>query len=238
MGYALVEVFEVWEYKVTCLDKDTGSGGLFAGYVDMFLKLKQESSGYPAWVPTEDDKDRNIKEYRRAEGIVLDKASIFKNAGQRTLAINSMWEKFAQNGNKTQTTIVNSAKGFYELLTSPGTEVTNLIFPNEEMVWFSWKYAKDNIASGKSVNVAVAAYVTTQARLKLYDYLNKLGESVLYCDTNIVVYVQKTAELPKIPIRDCVGDRTNELEEYGPNSYIDEFVSQGPKNYAFFVFAL
>jgi hypothetical protein len=86
MGYAFVEVFEFGEYKVTCLDKHTGSGGLFSGYVDMFLKLKQESSGYPAWVQIENDKDRYIEEYRRAEGIVLDKASIFKNAGQRTLA--------------------------------------------------------------------------------------------------------------------------------------------------------
>jgi len=41
-----------------------------------------------------------------------------------------MWGKWAQNQNKTQTTIVNSEKEFYKLLTSPGTEVTNLIFPN------------------------------------------------------------------------------------------------------------
>jgi hypothetical protein len=96
----------------------------------MFLKLKQESSGYKAWVQTEDNKDKYTEEYRRAEGIVLDKASIFKNAGQRTLAklkLNSMWGNFAQNSNKTQTTIVDSAKEFYELLTSPGTEVRNLI---------------------------------------------------------------------------------------------------------------
>jgi hypothetical protein len=93
MGYALVEVFEFWEYKVTCLDKDTSSGGLFAGYVHIFLKLKQESSDYPAWVQTEDEKDRYIEEYRCAEGIVLNKASVIKNAGQRTLAklkLNSM----------------------------------------------------------------------------------------------------------------------------------------------------
>jgi hypothetical protein len=43
MGYALVEVFEFWEYDVTCLDKDTSSGGLFAGYVDIFLKLKEDT---------------------------------------------------------------------------------------------------------------------------------------------------------------------------------------------------
>jgi hypothetical protein len=187
MGYDVKDVYEFWEYKVTCFDKDTNSGGLFAEYVNMFLKLKQESSGYPSWVQSEEDKDRYIEDYRRAEGIALDKASISKNAGQRTLAklkLNSMWGKWAQNQNKTQTTIVNSEKEFYELLTSPGTEVTNLIFPNEEVAWVSWKYSEDNVTTGKNVNVAVAAYVTTQARLKLYGYLSKFGKSVLCCDTD------------------------------------------------------
>jgi hypothetical protein len=50
----------------------------------MFLKLKQESSGYPSWVRSEDDKDKYIKDYRRAKGIDLDQASI--NAG------NVLWQ--------------------------------------------------------------------------------------------------------------------------------------------------
>jgi hypothetical protein len=90
-----------------------------------------------------------------------------------------MWGKWAQNQNKIQTTIVHSEKEFYELLTSPGTEVTNLIFPNDDMAWVSWKYSEENVAAGKNVNLAVAAYITTHARLKLYEYLSKLGESVL-----------------------------------------------------------
>jgi len=108
-----------------------------------------------------------------------------------------MWGKWAQNQSKTQTTIVNSEKEFYELLTSPGIEVTNLIFPNEEVAWVSWKYSEDNVTTGKNVNVSVAAYVTTQARLKLYGYLSKLGKSVLYSDTDSVIYVQKVNEPPK-----------------------------------------
>jgi len=62
----------------------------------MFLKLKQKTTGYPSWVQNEDDKDRYIEDYRRAEGIALDKASVTKIAGQRTLAKlkwNSMWSK-------------------------------------------------------------------------------------------------------------------------------------------------
>ena len=66
-----------------CFDKFSNSGGLFAEYINMFLKLKQESSGYTSWVQSEADKDRYIEEYRRAEGIALDKASISENAGQR-----------------------------------------------------------------------------------------------------------------------------------------------------------
>jgi hypothetical protein len=38
-----------------------------------------------------------------------------------------MWFKWAQNQNKTQTTIVESTKDSYELLTSPGIEVCYLI---------------------------------------------------------------------------------------------------------------
>ena len=42
MGYDRKDVYEFWEYKVTCFDKETNSGGLYAEYVNMFLKLKQE----------------------------------------------------------------------------------------------------------------------------------------------------------------------------------------------------
>jgi hypothetical protein len=55
-GYVVKDVFEFWEESLTCFDKDSKSGGLFAEYVDMFLKLKQESSGYPSWVQSEADK--------------------------------------------------------------------------------------------------------------------------------------------------------------------------------------
>ena len=37
------------------------------------------------------------------------------------------------------------------------------------------KLLEDNIAAGKNVNVAVAANVTTEVGLKLYEYLSELG---------------------------------------------------------------
>jgi len=66
MGYGLVDVFEFLEYSET-YDRGTNSGGHFAEYVNMFLKLKRESSGHPSCVGSEEDRDRCTEDYRRAE---------------------------------------------------------------------------------------------------------------------------------------------------------------------------
>ena len=94
IGYGLMNVFEFWEYEITCIDRGTNPGRLFTEYVNMFQKLQQESSGYPSQVQSEADKEKYIEDYRRAEALALDKASISKTSGQRTLAklkLNSMW---------------------------------------------------------------------------------------------------------------------------------------------------
>ena len=59
-GYKLVEVHEVYEYQVTQYDPQTGTGGLFVQYIDTFLKLEAEASGYPSWVQSPADEDRYI----------------------------------------------------------------------------------------------------------------------------------------------------------------------------------
>ena len=35
MGYILVNAIEFWEYEVTCFDRGTNSGGIFAEYVNV-----------------------------------------------------------------------------------------------------------------------------------------------------------------------------------------------------------
>jgi DNA replication initiation complex subunit (GINS family) len=66
-----------------------------------------------------------------------------------------VWGKWVQN--QIQTTLITSEKKFYELLTSPCTEVTNFILPNNDVAWVSWKYNEENVSTGKYVKVAVAA---------------------------------------------------------------------------------
>jgi len=101
------------------------------------------------------------------------------------------------------------------------------------VAWVSWKYCEDNVASGKNVNVAFAAYVTTQARVELDDYLSKLGQFVLYCDTDCVFYVQNVDEPPKVTTVDYLSDLTDGLEEFDSGSFIDQGVSGDRKSMGF-----
>ena len=72
-GYELVEVHEIYEYRVTQYDPQTCTGGLFVQYIDTFLKVKAEASRYPSWVQGPADEDRYISEFAASEGIQLDK---------------------------------------------------------------------------------------------------------------------------------------------------------------------
>jgi hypothetical protein len=75
-GYEVVEVHEVYEYQVTRYDPQTGDGGLFAQYINTFLKLKAEASGYPNLVQCPAGEDRYISEFHASEGILLDRDNI------------------------------------------------------------------------------------------------------------------------------------------------------------------
>ena len=52
-----------------------------ADYVDLFLKIKQEASGFLEWVKTEDDQDHHVDLYFEKENIKLDKTKIKFNFG-------------------------------------------------------------------------------------------------------------------------------------------------------------
>ena len=71
-GYDFVEVHEVYEYQKSQYDPQMGN----AQYIDTFLNLKAEASGYPNRVQCPKDEDRDISEFNKSEGIQLDKDAI------------------------------------------------------------------------------------------------------------------------------------------------------------------
>ena len=80
-GYTLIKIHEVWNFPT-----EQRQTGLFANYVDTWLKLKQESAGWPSWCQTLEQKREYILRYQEREGIRLDIASIAKNPGRKATA--------------------------------------------------------------------------------------------------------------------------------------------------------
>jgi len=72
-GYNILEIQELYQYEVTQYNPDTSKGGLFVEYINPFLKLKAEASGYPSWARTPDDEDLYIRKFYQSEGIQLDR---------------------------------------------------------------------------------------------------------------------------------------------------------------------
>jgi hypothetical protein len=84
-GYKILEIQEVYQYEVTQYNPGTGDGGLFVEYINTFLKLKAEASGYPSWVRSPADEDQCMRQFYESEGIHLNKDSIRYNASNRGL---------------------------------------------------------------------------------------------------------------------------------------------------------
>ena len=49
LGYEITHIYEIWHFnEVEQYDPTTKTGGLFTDYINTFLKIKQEASGWPA----------------------------------------------------------------------------------------------------------------------------------------------------------------------------------------------
>ncbi|GBN16734.1 hypothetical protein AVEN_256211-1 [Araneus ventricosus] len=78
-GYKISEIYEVYHFSHS-------SDTLFKSYIDTFLKIKQESSGWPQNCHTEEEKAAYVREYEEKEGVKLDPQNISKNPGRRQVA--------------------------------------------------------------------------------------------------------------------------------------------------------
>lgn len=234
-GYELLEVYEIWKYNTTQFDKSAGVQGLFSELIDKFLKIKTEASGWPRDCVTEAERLTFIEKFLDREDIRLEFQCIVKNPGLRSLAkliLNSFWGKFGQRENLPKTTIVKETSHYQKLINDPSIDIINIEEINHETLVVNWSVKEEAEESLSTVNVAIASFVTAQARIKLYSYLDHLGSRVLYYDTDSVIYVAKEGDW-EVPTGCFLGDMTDELAVHGEGSYITEFASGGPKNYSF-----
>lgn len=236
-SYTIMKIYEAWEYEIIQLDADSQNEGLFAGYIDTFLKIKTEASGYPSWCNSADTRKQYIKDYYDHEGIQLEESKIAKNEGYRSLAkllLNSLWGRLGMRQDKEKKVFVKHKNHLLNLMTNPSLEINSFSELSQDALLVTYKMREECTQTQPNVNVVLAAYTTAQARMHLYAYLDKLQERCLYYDTDSVIYTCKDDE-NILSLGDHLGELTDELAAFGENSFISEAVFTAEKSYAFIV---
>ena len=218
-GYKVIRTYEVWHF-----DKSTDD--LFKGYIRRFMKIKLESSKYDFKTK---GGEANFK-FKIKKSLNIDNEKFEFNAGLRSiskLCLNSLWGKFGQRSNMSQTKYLTEVSEFYEILLDNKLDNINFQFINDDMVQMSYNFKDQFVDNSKNTNVYIACFTTSHARLMLYNKLDYLKEKVLYFDTDSIIYANDGTK--NIETGDMLGDMTDEISGKG----IGSFVSTGPKSYSF-----
>ena len=190
------------------------------------MKIKLESSKYDFKTKEEES---NFK-LKINKSLDIDIETFEFNAGLRSiskLCLNSLWGKFGQRSNMSQTKYVTEVSEFYEILLNDKLDNINFQFINDDMVQMTYNFKDQFVDNSKNTNLYIACFTTSHARLMLYNKLDYLNEKVLYFDMDSIIYADDGTK--NIETGDMFGDMTDELSGKG----ITNFVSTGPKSYGF-----
>lgn len=144
--------------------------------------------------------------------------------------------KFGQKDNLPTTEYVNSDQWFRLLQRHKEGKIE---LKNETLIDYDCAYVQyiekesDN-TSLINTNVALAGFVTSQARLRLYKEMEKIGKDrLIYCDTDSLVYIN-SPDGYNIPDGEMLGEWENETstKEF-PINPITYFVALAPKSYGY-----
>ncbi|CAC5402760.1 unnamed protein product [Mytilus coruscus] len=124
----------------------------------------------------------------------------------------------------------SEADKFFQIVSDPTKVVENFHIVSNDTIQLEWSQHSKFPPVDVKTNIFIAIFTTMWARLKLYEVLDMLDERVLYKDTDSCIYVSKKGK-PEPPLGNYLGELTSEIP--ADEGYIVEFVSGGPKNYAY-----
>ena len=86
--YRILKIYEIYNYPESTKYSGPGSdeNGLFGEYVNKFLVIKQQASGFPEGVESQFQKEAYVQDYEHKQGVKLDIDKIEKNPGLRLIA--------------------------------------------------------------------------------------------------------------------------------------------------------
>ena len=110
------------------------------------------------------------------------------------ISLNAFWGKLGQLINRGQTKIVTDGVDFTRMLFEAAINVVDFHILDENIAQVEWKYTDEFAPENCMTNVFIAAFTTAQARLKLYNEIDKLGRNILYFDTDSVIFLEREGE--------------------------------------------
>ena len=239
--YKIVTLYEVLHWnEYDKYDSTEEQGGIFTNYINAFLKIKQEASGIPEGTI---NILKYIEEYKNHESILLLEENIKKNPGLRgvsKLALNSFYGKFGQRTNIRKTKVIKDVGSLYNIMTDKSKDVCDFPVMNDDVMEIEFKNSSDFEPISQKTNPVIAAFCTSWARIKLWNTMYELGDRVLYHDTDSVIF-SSTPDDTMPALGNYLGQLTDELscknigckEDNCTGHWIEEFISCGPKNYAY-----
>ena len=227
LGYTITKI-----HNTLSFDK---CDNMFKGYVQTFLKIKTEASGFDG-----DNLDDYIERYYKHCGVKLDKEKIKPNKGMKLLAkilLNSLWGKFGQKDDLPTVEYITKPDKWFKLLKKHidgDIELKNETQIDDNTLYVQYISKETKTSSLNTTNLGLAGFVTAQARLRLYKELQNINERVIYCDTDSIIYKYDVTKY-NIPEGDLLGEWECECEEKSRQKLtpIIEVLASAPKSYGY-----
>ena len=89
-------------------------------------------------------------------------------------------------------------------------DVTHFSFVSEDVALIQWRHADGYGGQTRDMNVFLGAFTTAHSRLELCDLMDKLGDRLLYSNTDSVVFVFKDGDWEP-SLGPYLGDLTDEI---------------------------
>ncbi|KAH7698491.1 hypothetical protein AAVH_34415, partial [Aphelenchoides avenae] len=244
-GYRVDMVIGVWHW-----DDDQWTDQHFKGYINTFVRMKTEASGWKKAILNaanpEKAKDEFIEAYR-LKGIHLRKDKIKANPGLKEyakLGANNLWGRFGLRPNMSKIEIVSKPSRLYEILDGPQYNVMEVVPLSSRLVRVSYRHREEFHPTDPFGNIIVALITASYGRMELFKYIEMAdermngpkGSRALYTDTDSLTFRYKID--PTRPDNGCpvpTGKVLGDMEDEYPEDDIMEYVSGGNKQYALFM---
>jgi hypothetical protein len=164
------------------------SNSVFKNYVATLLQGKVEASEPPSG-----NIDEFINEHKRRFGFDINRSKRVHDDSLRglyKLCLNSLWGKLAEKYDRTEDTHCTTDEQWIALLAKHvkgEIEITDSWVIGDTM-HAKCKQLDEKKTSLAKTNLAAAAFVTSNARLRLGEKLDILGPRALYFDTDSILY--------------------------------------------------